>query len=191
MNIALIERKCVTLPMRGVLLAGLMACLPVLAKDSAIPMDEEEKQIATDCAALLDQANTRRAMHVVRVQLQAQGMKLVTQGCPFVRTGVGNMQQVLDVRVQVTDSDAAAHFVRGPLADGEEVDMGAVHLGMPGQVHQVHEVDQVQELGAAQQEEVSPDVLFNRQWLAGVMKARGLQTVQDHWWAFVPAATRN
>jgi D-alanyl-D-alanine dipeptidase len=188
MNIALIEGKYVACPVGGALLAGLMACLPVQAKDSAIAMSDEEKQIAADCAPLLDQANTRRVMHVVRTQLQAQGMKLVTQGCPFVRTGVGNMQQVLDVRVQVTDSDAAAHFVRGPLADGEEVDMGAVHLSMPGQVHQV---DQVQELGAAQQEEVSPDVLFNRQWLAGVMKARGLQAVQDHWWAFVPAATRN
>lgn len=182
MNTALIEGKYVAWPVGGVLLAGLMACLPVQAKDSALAMSDEEKQIAADCAPLLDQANTRRVMHVVRTQLQAQGMKLVTQGCPFVRTGVGNMQQVLDVRVQVTDSDAAAHFVRGPLADGEEVDMGTVHLGIPSQA---------QGLVAGQEEEASPDVLFNRQWLAGVMKARGLQTVQDHWWAFVPAATRN
>ena len=182
MNIASIVRNCVKWPLAATLWLTLLLSAPVLARDSTIPTLEEEKQIATDCASLLDQANSRRVLQIVRAQLHAQGMRLVTQGCPFVRTSAGNMQQVLDVRVQVTDSDAAAHFVRGPLADGEEVDMGAVHLGIPSQA---------QGLGAGQEEEASPDVLFNRQWLAGVMKARGLQTVQDHWWAFVPAATRN
>lgn len=183
MNIASIVRKCVKWPLAATLWLTLLLSAPVLARDSTIPTLEEEKQIATDCASLLDQANSRRVLQIVRAQLHAQGMRLVTQGCPFVRTSAGNMQQVLDVRVQVLDSDVAAGFVRGPLADGDEVDMGAVHLLMP---------EHAPAVAQAQEEDASPDVLFNRQWLAGVMQARGLQAVPDHWWAFVPsvAATR-
>ncbi len=66
---------------------------------------------------------------MVKVLVQSQGMQLVLQACPYVRTHPGTLQQVLDVRVRVVDSETAAHFVRGPLADGEEVDMGDVHLG--------------------------------------------------------------
>lgn len=118
----------------------------------------------------------QRALQLVRVQLQSQGMKLVVRGCPSLRLKNG-VQQVLDVHVQVTDSDVAADFVRGPLADGEPVDLGGMHLSMTGVV-------QSADAAALQEEEGSPDVLFNRQWLAALMHAQGFYTVEGHWWAF-------
>lgn len=51
-------------------------------------------------------------------------MHLVLQDCPFVRVAEAQMAQVLDIRVEVLDSEIAARYVRGPLADGEPVDMG-------------------------------------------------------------------
>lgn len=138
---------------------------------------EEERQAIQDCAVLLQPAHIHRALQLVKVQLQSQGLKLQLQGCPFVRTGAGQMQQVLDVRVWVVDSDVAANFVRGPLADAEPVDMGDVQLVVPASTH-----------GAAvAAQDVSPDVLFNRNWLASVMQVQGFKSVRWHWWAFIPA----
>lgn len=124
-------------------------------------------------------------MQLVRAQLLSQGMTLVVQACPFVRVGAKTMQQVVDVRVVVTHSDVAADFVRGPLADGEELDMGSVHLSPPSVV-QGGGGNAI----STDPEDVSPDVLYNREWLQKVMKDRGLQAVHGHWWAFVPAAIR-
>ena len=154
----------------GHLLGALILVSHAQAHTYAIPTPAEERQIAQDCAALFGQGGSWRAVQMAKVLVQSQGMRLVIQACPFVRVGFGDMQQVLDVRVQVADSDTAAQFVRGPLADGEEVDMGDVHI-----------VDPVPT------EDVSPDVQFNRAWLAGVMQKRGLAPVSGYWWAFVPA----
>lgn len=160
---------------------------PAWARDSIEPTREEEKFIATECSPVLGPAYARRAMQLVRVQLLAQGMKLVVQACPFVRVPGGQMRQVVDVRVVVKNSDVATHFVRGPLADDEAVDMGDVHLGQPAWASGLQPVKST---GAAEEgeegDDVSPDVLFNRQWLAGLMQHRGLQAVPGHWWAFEP-----
>lgn len=121
-------------------------------------------------------------MQLVRAQLVAQGMQLVVQACPFVRVAAGQMRQVVDVRVLVSNSEVAADFVRGPLADGEEVDMGGVYFAMPAVAN-----GWTQEGAQAPDEDVSPDVLFNREWLKKVMQNRGLQAVAGYWWAFVPA----
>lgn len=140
---------------------------------------DEERQAVQDCAVLLQSAHVHRALQLVKVQLQSQGLKLQLQGCPFVRTGTQQMQQVLDIRVWVVDSDVAANFVRGPLADKEPVDMGDVQLALPASTP-----------GApAQLQDVSPDVLFNRNWLASVMQAQGLNSVRGHWWAFFSGNT--
>jgi D-alanyl-D-alanine dipeptidase len=175
MNIAFAVKKCVQQPVG----AGLGAALVLLAcsasaKDTSWPTVEQERLIATECVTLLEDARTRHALQMVKVLVQSQGMQLVLQACPYVRTHPGTLQQVLDVRVRVVDSETAAHFVRGPLADGEEVDMGDVHLGLPEYV-------------TAQEPDVAPDVQFNRGWLAAVMQGRGWQAVPGHWWAFVPA----
>ncbi|MDH0381544.1 D-Ala-D-Ala dipeptidase [Comamonas aquatica] len=154
----------------------LVACLA--AAQARVPDDADVQTVETDCQALLAQAQVRRALQLVRVQLLAQGLQLRTNGCPFVRTGPGQMQQVLDVAVRVVDSDVAGAVVRGPLADGEDVDMGGIQLGgMPAVV----EVG-----GLPAEEDVSPDVLFNRAWLAAVMRARGFQPLPGAWWGFLP-----
>lgn len=144
------------------------------------PKAAPEKSMDSDCLSLLSQGNGLKAFQLARAQLMAQGLQLIPQACPYVRVAPGKMQQVLDVRVVVKDSETASQFVRGPLADGEEVDMGGVHLALPSLALGSHE---------AQAEDVSPDVLHNRAWLASVMEARGLQSVAGHWWAFVPVST--
>lgn len=169
MNIALAVNSYIK-PQVGI---GLIFCLAMggnaVARDHSLPTPTEAQQIVADCRPLFGQAKAWRAFETVKVLVQSQGMRLVVQACPFVRTGFGTMQQVLDVRVQIADSETAAQFVRGPLADGEEVDMGDVHV-----------------LASALEDDISPDVQFNREWLVGVMQKRGLQAVDGHWWAFVP-----
>lgn len=140
---------------------------------------EEVQALATECAPLLAHEGAWHALQTAKVLLQSQGMYLHPQACPFVRTGEGQLQQVLDVRVRVADSDIASRFVRGPLADGEEVDMGGVSLIFSSDVHDAH---------YAGQEDASPDVQFNRHWLSHLMQSRGWQAVAGYWWAFVPQA---
>lgn len=145
------------------------------------PSAQEQRFIAAQCAPLLGKGNAQHMFQLAKVLVQSQGMRLVTQACPFVRTASGAMEQVLDIRVLVVDSDTASQFVRGPLADREEVDMGAVHFALPSLS---------QGVTVEQGEDVSPDVQFNRHWLAGVMLQRGWQVLPAHWWAFVPTAKR-
>lgn len=145
------------------------------------PSAHEQPFIAAECAPLFHQARRQHPFQLAKMLVQSQGMRLVVQACPYVRTTSGGMQQVLDVRVRVVDSDTASQFVRGPLADGEEVDMGGTHFALPSLS---------QAAAAAPEEDVSPDVQFNRNWLAGVMQQRGWQVVPMYWWAFVPAAKR-
>jgi D-alanyl-D-alanine dipeptidase len=160
----------------GLLLAGAVQA----ASPRMVDAPSTDPQVIADCGAYVARPAVQRSLQLVRARLHAQGLQLVLQGCPFVRTGMGQMQQVLDVRVRVIDSDVAAAFVRGPLADGEEVDMGDVRLSLPAFAHGV----QAQEV----QEDVSPDVSDNRKWLAQLMKTQGWSSVAEHWWAFVPNA---
>lgn len=168
-----------TKPISAALCMALLLGMPALARDSAEPAYEQAQFIATECSPLLNHAHARHAIQLVRVQLLAQGMQLVVQACPFVRAGAGDMRQVVDVRVVVKNSDVATQFVRGPLADDEEVDMGAVHLELSNVARGWH--------AAEDGDDVSPDVLFNRQWLADLMEHLGLRAVPHHWWAFEPA----
>lgn len=165
----------------------LLLCMAFTAQggDRAPSGQADDPSIATECSPLLEATAARRAMQLVRAQLLAQGMQLVVQACPFVRVGDGDMQQVVDVRLVVLNSEVAANFVRGPLADGEEVDMGAVQLDAPGLSDGMSKAAY-----AAPEEDVSPDVLFNREWLIQTMKNRGLRAVNGYWWAFVPAPAR-
>lgn len=156
---------------------ALWVALPANASDRSGLTQAEQLQVAQECSTLLDHAHARRAMPLVRAQLAAQGMELVLQACPYVRVGAGDMLQVLDVRVVVLNSDVAADFVRGPLADDEVVDMGDVQLVLPSLA---------QGFAPREDDELSPDVLFNRKWLSKLMQRWGLHAVPAHWWAFVP-----
>jgi len=180
MNVAFAMKKCVKQQVGFGLLAALVCGCSAWATDRTLPSPAEQQHIEADCAPFLAQSGVRRAVQMSRVLVQSQGMQLIVQGCPFVRVSAGTMQQVIDVRVFVVDSETAANFVRGPLADGEEVDMGPVQLSKSGtDVAVVVEED----------EDISPDVQFNRQWLAQLMQARGLQPIHGHWWAFAPVPT--
>lgn len=180
----------VTLPAQNEMKVQVSTMLLVLLIGSALwhvgvqakVLSEDEKELAAECASMLQRSNLRRAFHLVSTQMQSQGLRLKVQGCPFVRVGSDKMQQVLDVRVWVADSDVAVNFVRGPLEDGQEVDMGDVQLALPQGPHSLTKVAQ---------QDVSPDVVFNREWLARVMAAQGLQTVAGHWWAFVPVHSQS
>lgn len=172
-----------TMPWTASAALGVALCVanPALGGDNTSNSHATEQSAMAECTSLLEGAGARRAMQLVQAQLLAQGMKLVVQGCPFVRSGAGDMRQVLDVRVQVVNSEVAADFVRGPLADGEEADMGGVHLDAPRPVQGL-----AQPVAHAPQEDISPDVVFNRQWLVQVMQRTGWQAVSGYWWAYVP-----
>ncbi|MBV7455874.1 D-Ala-D-Ala dipeptidase [Acidovorax sp. sif1233] len=115
----------------------------------------------------------RAALDGVARELQAQGMALEAT-CP-----VAAGEWV--VRVRVVDGMKASKVVRGPLADGHDVDMGT-----PAGVRQGGA-----ELAARG---FSPDVLHNRQWLRTLMARHEFDNAADAWWRFaqrarVPAPT--
>ena len=77
----------------------------------------------------------------------------------------------LRVQLQVVDGMKASKVVRGPLADGQEVDMGT-----PSGVAQA---------GAASNARgFSPDVLHNRVWLSELMGRHQFENQPDAWWHF-------
>ncbi|MBF6630893.1 MAG: hypothetical protein ITG01_07045 [Comamonas sp.] len=180
MKVTLVAQKSMKQQVSVMLLSAALVYLPFPVAAEGAQTYWEERQVLMDCAALLQQTSMYRAFQLVKVRLQAQGMQLQAQGCPFVRTGFGDMQQVLDVRVWVVDSEIASQYVRGPLADGEAVDMGDVQLALPIALQTL----------AVAQDDISPDVEFNRQWLKEVMQAQGLRAVSGHWWAFLPGQTK-
>jgi zinc D-Ala-D-Ala dipeptidase len=115
----------------------------------------------------------RAALNGVARELQAQGMALEAT-CP---AAAGEWV----VRVRVVDGMKASKVVRGPLADGHEVDMGT-----PAGVRQVGAEPAARGF--------SPDVLHNRQWLRTLMARHEFDNAADAWWRFaqrarVPAPT--
>ncbi|EJE53239.1 D-ala-D-ala dipeptidase [Acidovorax sp. CF316] len=91
--------------------------------------------------------------------LKAQGMALKTR-C-HAQTGAWVVQVV------VVDGLRASKVVRGPLADGAEVDMGT-----PSGVV------------AATTQNFSPDVHHNRQWLRTLMARHQFDNLPDAWWHY-------
>ena len=183
MNIAFAMSKRVKQQVGKALLVSLTMVSSALAEGGKLPASAQERLIEAECQLLMDAPHARRALQMAKVMIQSQGMRLVVDGCPYVHTSAGHMQQVMDVHVLVVDSETASNFVRGPLADGEEVDMGAAHIPPPAAFSAA-----LQDTSGGATEDVSPDVEFNRSWLAGVMRGRGWVPVPGHWWAFVPAA---
>lgn len=127
---------------------------------------------SADCQRLQLTAAQLRQLRLAQVQLQSLGLELQLEGCP--RVGRGRQAvSVLAVKVLVRDSATASEAVRGPLADGEEVDMGS-ELVWPDRA------------AVPDSDDVSPDVAFNRQWLAQLLGARGFAVLPGHWWGFRP-----
>lgn len=108
------------------------------------------------------------ALAHIAQDLQVQGLAL--DACCEARSG-GWI-----VRVRVMDGMKARQTVRGPLADGEDVDMGTpsgvVLAGASG--------------GA---DGFAPDVQHNRQWLRTLMAQYRFENSADAWWLFVQQGT--
>lgn len=105
----------------------------------------------------------RSALQNIAQQLQAQGMAMKATCKPDSGGWV--------VQVRVTDGVKASQFVRGPLADGHDVDMGTP-AGVPL-------------AGASTASKgFSPDVQHNRQWLHALMARHQFDNVPDAWWHF-------
>lgn len=110
----------------------------------------------------------RTALLSITHELQAQGMALKAQ-CQVASGG-------WVVQVQVTDGVKASKVVRGPLADGHDVDMGT-----PAGV---------QLAGASVAAGgFSPDVQHNRQWLHTLMARHQFDNLPDAWWHFSQRGT--
>ncbi|MFY3386940.1 D-Ala-D-Ala dipeptidase [Paracidovorax sp. MALMAid1276] len=105
----------------------------------------------------------RAALDALERELRAQGLVL-SAAC---RPASGAWA----VQVRVLDGMKASHLVRGPLADGHEVDMGT-----PTGVEAPN--------AALTASGFSPDVEHNRQWLRALMARHQFDNVPGAWWHF-------
>ncbi len=123
-------------------------------------------------AACHETPAARSALLNISQELQAQGMAMKATCQP----GSGGWV----VQVRVMDGVKASQVVRGPLADGHDVDMGTP-AGVPL-------------AGAsAASKGFSPDVQHNRQWLHALMARHHFDNLPDAWWHFAQrgAASRD
>jgi D-alanyl-D-alanine dipeptidase len=105
----------------------------------------------------------RAALQRVAHALEAQGLELQAS---CAAAGSGWVVQVL-----VIDGFKASKIVRGPLADGHEVDMGTpAGVALAG--------------AEPDAQGFSPDVQFNRQWLRATMARHQFDNAADAWWRF-------
>lgn len=129
-------------------------------------------------------AGQRPRLQSVHSALAREGMALRVLGCPQLPSaGKAAGTQVIALAVVVVDGERAADSVRGPLADGELLDMGsAAPQAGSGAMQRVSTAS----LAQPPRDSLSPDVRFNRDWLRKLMAGQGLRAVGDAWWAFAP-----
>ena len=148
---------------------GLAAC--VQSPQAAVPaptLPPVPKAWGAEVEGCAGGERLRAAVASVRRELQAQGLALKTS-CRVSRGA-------LAVQVEVVDGLRASKVLRGPLADGEAVDMGT-----PAGVASAN--------AASHNTELSPDVQHNRQWLRALMARHQFENLPDAWWRFAQKAT--
>jgi D-alanyl-D-alanine dipeptidase len=105
-----------------------------------------------------------------RVAVEALAQELRGQGMAF-RATCQDASAGWVVQVKVVDGFKASKVVRGPLADGHDVDMGTpAGVRLSG--------------AAPHAQGFSPDVQYNREWLRGVMARHRFEAMPDAWWHF-------
>ncbi|CAB5702324.1 Uncharacterised protein [Delftia tsuruhatensis] len=124
--------------------------------------------LAKGCALPVEPVGDRLE-HLQR-ELEPLGLEPRLQACVSLAQSQPAVALLLDA--WVTDGRKAVAVVRGPLADGEALDLGL----RPARA----------DAAAATDDEVSPDVQFNRRWWQGRLRAYGLQAVPGRGGAFVP-----
>lgn len=149
------------------LLALLLAAC-VHSPQAAVPAAVGGAWTAAERAACTQQvAPVPDGLGAAARELAQQGMTLEAI-CPGAGTGWA-------VRVRVVDGMKASKVVRGPLADGQVVDMGTpAGVLQPGAER------------AAQG--FSPDVLYNREWLRALMARHQWDGAAEAWWRFARRA---
>ncbi len=154
-------------PLRGgALVVALLLSACVQSPQAAVTNHQGAAQLAMvspQRAACAESASGRAALTAMERDLRSQGLAL-SAACHAASGG-------WVVQVRVIDGMKASQVVRGPLADGHDVDMGTpagvelanAPLGVRG---------------------FSPDVEHNRQWLRGVMARHQFDNLPDAWWHF-------
>lgn len=120
---------------------------------------------SSEPAACRETPQARTALENIARELQAQG--LVLRAACHAAGGQGGWM----VQVRVVDGLKASRVVRGPLADGQDVDMGTPAGAA---------------LAGAQSgsQNFSPDVQHNREWLRLLMARHEFDNLPDAWWHF-------
>lgn len=127
-------------------------------------------QPAAEAALAASHEGVCRDTPSARAAIQTLAQELRSQGMAFRATCQGTSAGWV-VQVKVVDGFKASKVVRGPLADGHDVDMGTpagVHLS--GAAPRAHGF--------------SPDVQYNREWLRSVMARHRFESLPDAWWHF-------
>src|SRR6218665_2209667 len=109
------------------------------------------------------------AVQGAALELQARGLALQVR-CQEGNGGSGGSGSSV-VQLRVLDGIQARAVLRGPLADGQAVDMGTpCGVASPG--------------AAVTAGGFSPDVQYNRQWLRALMARHQFDNLPDAWWHF-------
>lgn len=142
---------------------ALLALVPVLMAWVVLPAAAQHPP-APGCAP--QQREAHRAAQGVQRELLPQGLaiRMRCTGAPQAASWA--------VEVRVVDGWRASAVVRGPLADGEVVDMGTAS-GEWGQ-----------DAPAQGTQRYSPDVLHNRAWLQSVMARHRFARQPGGWWHY-------
>lgn len=153
--------------------AFLVACtlMPAGPTPAAALDDAVAPGVPTFGAGCAPTAATRESLGRIAQELRGQGMALEATCQPGAAGWV--------VKVRVVDGTRAARTVRGPLADGHEVDMGTL-----AGVAQAQAQAQAQVASG-----LSPDVQHNRQWLRGLMARHQFDGMPRAWWLFAERGT--
>jgi hypothetical protein len=181
-------------------LAGCAALQPSPGKDTTVvaqaaaqappvqaaPPSAWSKALQAKGCTLPDPAVGDRLEQLQR-ELEPLGLEPRLQGCVSQAGSEPGPALVLDA--WVTDGRKAMAVVRGPLADGEALDLG---LEAGPQTAGLQAAGQpkagLQKVGLRPMpdDQVSPDVQFNRRWWQGRLGAYGLQAVPGQVRTFVP-----
>lgn len=176
-------------------LAGCAALQPLPGKDTTVvaqaavqappaqaaPPSVWSKALQAKGCTLPDPAVGDRLEQLQR-ELEPLGLEPRLQGCVSLAGSEPGPALVLDA--WVTDGRKAMAVVRGPLADGEALDLG-LEAGLQAAGQQKAGLQKVG-LRPMPDDQVSPDVQFNRRWWQGRLGAYGLQAVPGQVRTFVP-----
>lgn len=147
----------------------------------AAPPSAWSKALQAKGCTLPDPAVGDRLEQLQR-ELEPLGLEPRLQGCVSLAGSEPGPALVLDA--WVTDGRKAMAVVRGPLADGEALDLG-LEAGLQAAGQQKAGLQKVG-LRPMPDDQVSPDVQFNRRWWQGRLGAYGLQAVPGQVRTFVP-----